>query len=76
MDWRFEAPWLLLLAGALLAPLLVIDQGGDWHSALTAGLACLVAPAAGVQIVLLLGQLISRCAPAEPPHIAGPGRQR
>ncbi len=68
IDWRAEAPWLLLLGSALLAPALLRHQGGDWHAAISAGLACLVAPAAGILPMLALA------------HLAGggpsPGRQR
>ena len=48
-SWRGELPFALLVATALASPLLVLDQGGDWHSAILAGCVVLGMPGAAVE---------------------------
>jgi hypothetical protein len=76
VDWWAEAPWLLLLATALTAPLLVREQGGDWHSALTAGFACLAAPSLGIEAMLALVRLVTWTEGPQPPRVTGRGHSR
>ncbi|MCO6418190.1 hypothetical protein JYK14_18765 [Siccirubricoccus sp. KC 17139] len=54
---REEAPWALLLASAACAPLAVLAQGGDGHTAILAGLACLAAPALAIEMMLGMARL-------------------
>jgi hypothetical protein len=77
VDWRAETPWLLLLASALAAPLLVREQGGDWHSALAACFACLAAPSLGIEAMLALTRLMAwSVGPPTPRRSAGRQRER
>jgi hypothetical protein len=76
VDWQAETPWLLLLASALTAPLLVREQGGDWHSALAAGFACLAAPSLGIEAMLALARLVAWSEGPQPPRVTGRGRRR
>jgi hypothetical protein len=55
-----EFPWQLLGAVALAAPALVLGQGGDWHAAVVAGLACLATPSAAIEAMLGLARLTIR----------------
>ena len=47
--WRAELPFLLLGACALAAPVAVLGQGSDWHSAFLAACVVLGAPGAAVE---------------------------
>jgi hypothetical protein len=58
-DWP-EGPWLLLLSTALAAPFAVLGQGGEWHTAVLAALACLATPGAAIEAMLGLGRLAAR----------------
>ncbi len=51
--WQAEAPFGLLLAAGLAAPFFVLDQGGDWRSAILA--ACVVLSAPGAAIESMVG---------------------
>lgn len=73
MDWRQEGPWLMLLLAALAAPPAVLAQGGDWHAAISAGLACLVAPCLGIEAMLALARI--HAAQAPPPRMTGRDRR-
>jgi hypothetical protein len=64
-EWP-EGPWALLGATALAAPLAVMSQGGDAHTAVLAGLACLATPGAAVEAMLGLARLATLA--------EGPGR--
>ena len=54
-----ELPFLLLGASALLALPLVLGQGGSWHTAIAAGLACLACPGAAIEMMSGLARLTS-----------------
>lgn len=47
--WRVELPFLLLGACALAAPVAMLGQGSDWHSAVLAACVVLGAPAAALE---------------------------
>ena len=47
--WRAECPFGLLLAAAIVSPFFVLDQGGDWHTAILAGFVVLGMPGAAVE---------------------------
>ena len=55
-----EFPWQLLCAISLAAPVLVLGQGGDWHAAVVAGIACLATPGAAIEATLGLARLTIR----------------
>jgi hypothetical protein len=50
--WRAELPFGLLAASAIAAPFMVVGQGGDWHTAILAGLVVLGAPGAAVDAMI------------------------
>lgn len=52
-DW----PLLLLGFAALIAPFVVLDQGGGWHTALFSAPATLAVPALAVEAMLALARL-------------------
>jgi len=47
--WRAECPFGLLVAAAIASPFFVLDQGGDWHTAILAGFIVLGVPGAAVE---------------------------
>jgi hypothetical protein len=55
-----DFPWMLLCAVSLAAPVLVLGQGGNWHAAVVAGLACLATPSAAIEAMLGLARLTIR----------------
>ena len=55
-SWR-DGPWLLLGAAALSAPIAVLGQGGDAHTAMLAGLACLASPCLAIETMQGLARL-------------------
>ncbi|MDB5372407.1 MAG: hypothetical protein JWP04_1049 [Belnapia sp.] len=44
-----EGPWLLLAIAAVSAPVAVLGQGGDGHTALLASLVCLASPGFAIE---------------------------
>ncbi len=56
--WWQEGPWALLGSAALAAPFAVLAQGGDAHTAVLAGLACLGSPGAAIEAMLGLARLL------------------
>ena len=54
--WR-EGPWLLLGVAALSAPFAVLGQGGDAHTAMLAGIACLASPCLAIEAMQGLARL-------------------
>jgi hypothetical protein len=77
IDWRAEAPWLLLVATALAAPFVVREQGGDWHSAVAACFACLAAPSLGIEAMLALVRVVTWTEGPQPrSRVTGRGRSR
>jgi hypothetical protein len=51
--WRAELPFALLAASAAAAPVVVLGQGGDWHTAVLA--ACVVLGAPGIAVDSMIG---------------------
>ncbi len=47
--WRGEFPFALLAAAALASPFFVLDQGGDWRTAVLAGFVVLGMPGAAIE---------------------------
>jgi hypothetical protein len=47
--WRGELPFGLLAAAAIASPLLMLDQGGDWHDAVLSFCVVLGLPGAAVE---------------------------
>lgn len=50
--WRVELPFLLLGACALAAPVAVLDQAGNWHTAILAACVVLGVPGAAMESML------------------------
>jgi hypothetical protein len=57
MDRWEEGPWILLAATAGCAPLAVLAQGGDGHTAVLAGLACLAVPCLAIEMMMGVARL-------------------
>jgi len=55
--WREELPFILLGAAALAAPLAVLGQGGDWHTAVLAACVVLGVPGAAVEAMIGVARL-------------------
>jgi len=60
-----EGPWLLLVATAACAPFVVLGQGGDLHTAVLAGLACLATPGLAIEMMLGMARLGLALAPPD-----------
>lgn len=54
---RHEAPFLALGAAAVVAPFVVLGQGGDWPTALWACPATLAVPSCAIEATLGLARL-------------------
>ena len=52
-----DGPWLLLGVAALSAPIAVLGQGGDGHTAMLAALACLASPCLAIEMMQGLARL-------------------
>jgi hypothetical protein len=53
-----DLPWLLLGGASAAAPLAVLGQGGDLHTALLAGLLCLALPGLAIEAMGGLGRAL------------------
>ena len=54
---RADLPLALLVSAALVSPLLVLEQGGDWHTAVLAGCVVLGMPGAAVEAMVGVARL-------------------
>ncbi len=55
--WQAEAPFALLLASGVAAPLFVLAQGGGWYEAIFSACVVLGAPAAAIESMICLARI-------------------